>query len=115
MSFKKIFFLPLIILMTFHSYASYLVVDATINKVGSTNWNERVFYVVLSGGKGPCAGKAVNFPEDYSQSTAAYALSHSMAMTAFLHNKKVRIYNYGNKKFKNDSICTGASFIEIYN
>lgn len=108
----------LILLSAFISVSSLagdLVVDGKITKVGSTNWNERVFYIIIEGGSGPCANKAINFPEEFSQSTVAYAQAHSMAMMAFIHNKKVRVYNYGNKTFKNNDICTGANFIDIYN
>lgn len=108
------YFSFLLLLFAFSSNAVELAKGAKIIKIGSTNWNEKVFYVVLSGGVGPCANSAVNFPEVYSQSTVAYAQSHSLAVTAFLHNKTVRIYNYGSRKFKNDDVCTGASLIEIY-
>jgi hypothetical protein len=102
-------------MVSISSYAGDLINGAKIIKVGSSNWNKKVFYVTLSGGTGPCKNVNVSFPEEYSQSTVAYAQSQSLAVTAFIHNKDVRIYNYGNKAFANDDICTGASLIEISN
>ena len=93
--------------------AENLVEGAKITAIGSTNWNQKVFYVRLEGGTGPCAGKSVNFPEEYSQSTISYAQTHSMAMTALLHNLNVSIHNYDERKFKNEDICTGANLIEV--
>ena len=111
----RIIGIVLVLLMSKFAYGGDLVEGATITKIGSTNWNERVFYVILSGGTGICANKAVNFPEDFSQSTVAYAQAQSLAVTAFIHNKKVRIHNYGDKIYKNGDVCTGASFIELSN
>ena len=100
-------------IMTNNAFAENLVENAKITAVGSTNWNEKVFYVRLQGGTGPCAGKSVNFPEEYAQSVISFAQTHGMAMTALLHNLSVSIHNYGERTFKNEDICTGANLIEV--
>lgn len=110
---QKMLFLITIVISSTNANAIILVENATISEIGSTNWNKRVFFVRLEGGDGPCSGKVVNFPEDYSQSSIAYAQSHSMAMMAFMHGYKVKLYNYGERTFNSDSICSGASFIKL--
>lgn len=97
-----------------NAFSQELVKDAKIIKIGSTNWDKKVFYLQVEGGTGPCANTPINFPEVYAQSTIAYAQMHAMAMTAFIHGKRISIYNYDDKKFANDSICTGANAITIY-
>jgi len=108
---KKILSLSLI-LLSVNSFAGYLVKDASVTRVSSTNWDEKVFTVSISGGTGDCLS-SVTFPEEYSQSTVAYSLSFSMAMSAYLHNKKITVYNYGDKEYQGNK-CHGANFIEIH-
>ena len=112
---KKLLMLVLFCLIPSWSHALNLVDNAKIVKIGSSNWNKKAFYVVLSGGTGPCANLSVSFPEEFSQSTVAYAQSQALALTAFIHNKTVSIHNYGNKEFVEGNICTGGSLIEISN
>ena len=88
--------------------------DATVTQISNTNWNEKTFTVTHSGGTGVCAGIAVSFPEEYSQSAIAYSLSFSIAMSAYLHDKKINVYNYGDKSL-HGSVCHGANLIEIHN
>ena len=110
----KIFFLTFILLISNYCMADYLVQDAKITKIGSTNWNKKVFYIVLQGGTGTCANASIHFPEEYAQSIVAYAQMHSMAVMAYIHNKRITVYNYGNRTFENDNVCTGGSSISIY-
>lgn len=112
---KKIIVITSLVLLSQSLFAGVIATGVIITKVGSTNWNEKVFTVTLSGGSGVCAGDVISFPEEYAQSTVAYAQAHSMAMTAFIHNKKVIISNFDNRKYKNNTTCTGANSIEIYN
>ena len=90
-----------------------LVEGAKIKSIISTNWNEKVFTVVLEGGTGVCANGTLVFPEEYSQSTVAYSLTFSMAMSAYIHNKRISAHNYNDRKYKNDDVCTGASLLSI--
>ena len=95
------------------AFSDYLLKNATVTRITSTNWNEKTFTVTHSGGTGVCAGSGVSFPEEYSQSAIAYSLSFSTAMSAYLHGKKIDVYNYGDKSL-HGSVCHGASFIEIH-
>lgn len=108
-------FLPVLFLLFFSVFvnAGFLVTGAKITKVGSTNWDKKVFYIEFSGGAGPCANGSANFPEEYAQSIVAYAQMHGMAMSAFLHDKTVNVYNYGDRAYSGGNVCTGANSISI--
>lgn len=108
---------PLIVLLStfsLHVSAQYLVKDATVTKVGSANWDEKVFYIVVEGGSGTCANATINFPEEYAHSIVAYAQMQNIALLAYLNQKRVSVYNYGAREYKKDDVCTGANQIAIY-
>lgn len=106
---KKILLAIVTSCISFASLSADLVVDGKIAKIGSTNSNVDTFFVVIEGGNGPCANLTIDFPAALAQSTEAFRREFSLATTAFVSGKKVRIYSYeGNE-------CTKANFISIYN
>jgi len=95
------------------SFSGYLIQNTKIVKVGSTNWNEKVFFIQTKGGTGDCFGKTIVFPESYAQSLTAYNQMHSMVVTAFVAGEVISVYNYSDRKYKNGDKCTGANRISL--
>ncbi|WP_064791924.1 DUF5992 family protein [Shewanella woodyi] len=82
-----------------------LVRGATIIEIASSSSNQDVFYLSLSGGTGPCAGKSILFPASKSQSKESYNQAFSIALAAAASGKKIRAHNY------EDDSCREANFI----
>lgn len=110
---RKIYLLVVTFFISSNLLAGYLIENAKIVKVGSTNWNDKVFFVQIRGGSGLCEGKTIVFPQSYAQSQIAYNQMHSMVVTAFVANETVSIYNYSDRKYRNGDRCTGANRIDL--
>lgn len=92
-----------------NAWSGDLALGATVTEVGNTSGNSRGFFIRVVTGTGPCTDGTIVFPESASQSTLSYAHALSLATTAFIHGKKVRVHNYV------DDVCEQASYISISN
>jgi predicted Na+-dependent transporter len=81
-------------------------VEEVVNIIGS----EKLFGVILSASaSGVCAGKWIRFKEiNFGDNSESYKFAFSMATTAVVSGKNVRVHNYSS-----DS-CDGATFIGLY-
>ncbi len=91
---------------------TYVALDSNITEVINTNGNSAAFSVKVSGGTGPCAGKAITFPAaaagDYSNGRSEmHNRAYSAALTALTTGMKVDIHNYVNGD------CLNAVFIRV--
>ena len=84
---------------------TWLAKNAVVEEVWSSNNDEDVFYVKLSGQTGPCS--EVEFSFANAQSAQAYSHAFSLVSTALVHNKKVNILNYS------DESCRGANYVAL--
>jgi hypothetical protein len=81
-------------------------VEEVLNIVGS----EKQFGINMSSGAtGPCAGQWIYFKESNpSQNIDNYKFAFSLATTALVADKRIRIHNYSS------DTCDGATFIGLY-
>lgn len=104
---RKIIFLTagLIFSCNIHAAATWLAKNAVVEEVWSSNNDEDVFYVKVSGQTGPCS--EIEFSSANAQSAQAYSHAFSLVSTALVHNKKVNILNYS------EDSCTGANYVAL--
>lgn len=89
--------------------AGNLALDATITSVTvRSSGSVRIMTLTLTGGSGPCS--SVDFP-DTGNATLNDGM-RSVAMSAYLSGKLVRIYDYDGSGGTTD--CTGADYIKLY-
>ncbi|GEM_PF-1730401 len=81
-------------------------IDEMVNQVN----NNKNFGVKMSAtSTGPCAGQWVWFNEaNFSGNLESYKFAFSLAATALVSDKEVRIHNYTN------DACDGVTFIGLY-
>jgi hypothetical protein len=81
-------------------------VEEVINIAGT----DKQFAVKMSAGStGPCAGQWIYFKESNpNQNIDNYKFAFSLATTALVADKKIRIHNYPS------NTCDGATFIGLY-
>ena len=97
----------LLLSLSLHGVAGELIRDATVTEVNNNSSNGADFSIRTAGGTGICTGELIAFPEVKSQSEASTNQAFSIALAAFMSQKKVRVHNY------DDDHCRGASFIAI--
>lgn len=89
----------------------YIAIDSKITKIGTTAGNGESFWVVATGGTGPCVTTGVQnniyFPREAAGTEKVYDRAYAAALSALAAGKKVNIYNYV------DGICGKAAAIEI--
>lgn len=103
------FFLAILLLLSFTANAGQIAkgeVSEVVNLIGSGE----VFGVRLSkDSSGVCAGEWIVFRQsNFNGNIESYRFAFSMATTALVSGKQVRIHNY-----KNDA-CDGPTFIGLY-
>jgi len=89
---------------------TFLVMNATITSVYSTNDNTPAFAIAVAGGSGPCANSTnIAFPQSAAPDADTLKRAYATALLAFSTGAHISIYNYF------DATCTNASYIAIYN
>lgn len=87
----------------------FLVEGARITMMGSVTQNSDAYWIVTTGGTGPCANQMIRFRLTNSPSAAAHQRGFQLLTAAFLAGRKIRVYTYFGLPFTNvDTTCATA-------
>jgi hypothetical protein len=86
---------------------TWLALNSKITKIGNTAGNGEVFFVVATGGAGPCVTTArqanIYFSIAAAGTSKVYDRAYASALATLTSGRKVNIYNYV------DGTCNSAS------
>lgn len=99
----------LLVLVSSQCFSAELIKNATIVEIGtSSNGVTDNFYILTSGGTGPCLNKSILFKRESAPSAEFFNRLYSTALMAYSTNaKRVRVYNPGVDN------CSAATYIQV--